>query len=88
MCKYCWHPSGLVLPHSVVVEDVPHNPGCPVIEGNFEDWQKGADWGWNNSTAYWRNYPKGQSPAFYMGVRQGKDNMEGLVQNAIENKYF
>ena len=90
-CKYCWRPADLFVPAdiTVIVDGVPHNTGCPVIDGNFQDWEEGRLWGWDNSTMLKRrDQPVGKSQAYYYGVRAGQSEMEALVQAAAEDNYY
>jgi hypothetical protein len=75
---YCWHPIDDLQPTSSN-----HNPGCPVLNGNYQEWEEGAAWGWNDSTAPRREWPG--SRTFQLGIREGQTEMEKLVQDAAEN---
>lgn len=83
-CQFCWHPASQVFDSSIVVEEVAHNPGCPAIDGNMKEWEQGRDRGFVLPE---RELPAGKSKAFYFGVRAGKAEIEGLVQQAAEDEY-
>jgi hypothetical protein len=82
-CEYCWRPVSIVV-DAEFVDGVPHNSGCPMITGEFEDWKRGSEWGYLNSTT--QSNP-GHSKAYYFGVRAGKAEMEAQVNTAADSQY-
>ena len=81
-CEHCWHP-----PREIKGLEGLHNPGCPTLDpANMADWKQGRAYGFrDNHIESWR-YPY-YKPAFILGWRVGKDEIDGLVEAAAEANY-
>ena len=78
-CEKCWCPS-----------DIGHNVGCPhhpdaAVNAQFE-WEKGWAYGFDDNyidPCFYNNYNK----SFIFGYRQGKAEIDALVDDAAQNRY-
>ncbi len=88
-CEYCRRPANQIEGIAAIVDNTPHNPNCPLVEGNsLEDWQKGKAWGFNYGSDPDANWPRGKSDTFYLGVDIGRSDIESLIQDAAEEEYY
>lgn len=76
-CDFCWHPPRHVESHEGL-----HNEGCPMINAaNTNEWERGRTYGFNdNYIEAWRY--RFYTPAFILGWRVGKEEIDNLVDNA------
>jgi hypothetical protein len=76
-CEYCWHP-----PTTIEGGDRLHNDGCPTIDAAaMDEWKRGHAHGFaDNHIMAWQYsfYP----PAFILGWRVGKQEVDRLVDQA------
>jgi len=94
-CKYCWY-------CRVGFGDKFHNDGCPdplfLNRGKFieeevadqkrrmSEWEKGRTYGFNDNRIEWWQY-RHYSPSFILGYRDGKAEIDHLVELAVQRNY-
>lgn len=80
-CQYCWH----------AVKEC-HNPGCPQLNPSDRDmlheWELGRVDGFTEADG-----PRGDSrlrfsKSYWLGVRVGKEEIDGLVDDAAQSRIF
>lgn len=81
-CEYCYHP-----PRQVEGLEGLHNPGCPMINpADMAEWRRGRSFGFaDNHIQAWEY--RFYTSAFILGWRAGKDEIDGLVEQAAESNY-
>lgn len=82
-CRYCWRRAD----EPMEVSGVAHHEGCPELDPRFLlEWRRGRNFGFaDNNIPYWQRFS--YSPAFYLGWRVGKDEIDRLVEEAAEGNY-
>lgn len=80
-CPYCKKP----VPYR-------HNPACPSADGipvpdAVKEWQKGARAGFTGELIAWYSLSH-YSPAFQLGYRIGKAEIDALADEAAQSRCF
>lgn len=74
MCDICRNPTE-------------HNNGCPVENlANQPQYDKGYAYGFADNHIEWWNY-KHYTPSFLLGWRNGKSEIDRLVDDAAQSRY-
>ncbi len=89
-CKYCWRPADCP-PGPVMTLNRFHNKGCPqscdALPSAMAEWEEGYDFGFDdNYIKPWRY--RNFSVTFLMGYRVGKAEIDRLVDEAVQSRYF